>query len=309
MIPGPRKCAVHGLVRCESPGCQPSRGGRRGPGQEVAGRISLARDLIMKHIDDVPSPTWKQTRDRLMARRSDLTQAQCTDAVNRGELELEYEDAIVFDAEGFHRPRPDDPPRCDPAVVAEQLKALTWPNPETPKGTRSLWEMTQELGFRDRHCDLHAAIHDVLKPAGLLRSTATARWAWQGEPTVTEHYDEEEELGALTPAERQTEQQLVEDYLAWLGRALKPHRFVNGRVADLLDGDRSLLIEAKADADDRTAAHGMGQVCYYRSLSSGSGQVAVLLPCEPAEDVRRFLRNYEVGLIYRDGVTFKEELS
>ena len=55
-------------------------------------------------------------------------------------------------------------------------------------------------------------------------------------------------------------------------------------------------------------AHGMGQAMYYRSLDDlhPDTRVAVLLPGRPSDPVVRLLWLYEVGLIYRDGQTFKE---
>ena len=57
-------------------------------------------------------------------------------------------------------------------------------------------------------------------------------------------------------------------------------------------------------------AHGMGQAMYYRSLDQlgPDDRIAVLLPGRPSEEVVRLLWIYDVGLIYRDGDTFKEEL-
>lgn len=110
--------------------------------------------------------------------------------------------------------------------------------------------------------------------------------------------------------ERELEQDLVIDYITWLGRTdVHKHLFSNGREADLYDRQNRLIIEAKAShRDDVMVAHGMGQAMYYRSLDDldPNTRVAVLLPGRPSEEVVRLLWLYDVGLIYRDDHTFNE---
>ena len=283
--------------------------GRRGPGQEVSKRIEVAQDLILDNIDE--HPTYDITLRRLEARYTELKRDQCRVALNQAELDLERTGRIAFHSDGcFWRPGAHpggDFAPCSPMDVAEGIKSLPWPPPG--KQSRKLWGTFVELD-RYRHCDVRDAIHDVLKPQGFLENRGEGNWFWLGAPTIDEHYDREEETGALTPTERQTEQDLVDAYVAWLGRDLCPRRFANHREADLYDETRSLLIEAKASADAVVAAHAAGQVLYYRSLGElVVERVAVLLPAEPGEDVCGFLRTERVGLIWRGaGGTFREAL-
>jgi hypothetical protein len=197
---------------------------------------------------------------------------------------------------------------CSASEVAEAIKDLPWPPPG--KQSRTLWGTFSELGHY-RHCDVRAAIHDVLKPQGFLENRGEGNWFWIARPSIDEHYDREEGNGALSPGERETEQDLVDAYVTWLGREVRPHRFANHREADLFDATRALLIEAKASADAVVAAHAAGQALYYRSLGGlAVEQVAVLLPDEPGEDARTFLRTEGVGLIWRAaGGAFRETLA
>jgi len=284
--------------------------GRRGPGQEVSQRVETAESLILDNIDE--HPTYQVTLDRVQAHYPALKRHQCRDALNRAELDLERTGAIAFHADGgFWRPGAypsGDAGPCQPAEVAEGIKGLSWPPPG--KRSRTLWSTFVELG-RYRHCDVRDAIHDVLKPQGLLENRGEGNWFWLSAPTIDEHYDREEESGALTPAERKTEQDLVDAYVAWLSRGVRPHRFANRREADLYDNTRALLIEAKSSADAVVVAHATGQVLYYRSLGELDVQrAAVLLPAEPGDDVCTFLRIEGVGLIWQssDG-RFREALT
>jgi hypothetical protein len=148
---------------------------------------------------------------------------------------------------------------------------------------------------------------------GVIRRTVLVRRNWRplkdveavlGDPRLTA--DKREEL------ERELEHDLVQAYLGWLERVdLRKHLFSNGREADLYDRSRQLIIEAKANhRDDVMVAHGMGRAMYYRSLGElgPDNSIAVLLPGRPSAEVVRLLWVYEVGLIYRDGDRFQEEL-
>jgi len=304
------KRCEHGNVRGRCPygndGCAtPARTGKRGPGQEVARRIEIARGLFLDHLGE--HPTWDWGLEQMKATYPDLTQEQRRTALMEAELELEREHLVVYGLDGhFYWPgeRDSDPAHSPSAEVAEAIKALPW-----GKSSRKVWKLFQELRAY-RHCDVYDAIHEVLKPRGFVENRGIGNWFWMG-PTITEHYDREEDNGALTPAERRSEQDLVDSYVAWLGRNTGPHRFSNLREADLYDEARSLLIEAKAHVDAVVAAHAAGQVMYYRSLGElAVQQVAILLPSYPADDVLRFLRIEGVGLIWEvsDG-RFDEDLS
>ena len=101
-------------------------------------------------------------------------------------------------------------------------------------------------------------------------------------------------------AERlQLEQDVVNDYVTWLGRPeVRKHPFSNGHEADLYDRQNHLIIEAKAShRDDVMVAHGMGQTMHYRSLDDlhPDTRVAVLLPGRPSDPVVHLLWTYNVA--------------
>jgi hypothetical protein len=111
------------------------------------------------------------------------------------------------------------------------------------------------------------------------------------------------EAPVLTPEdERELEADLVARYVAWVlqerGYRIVPRTYANGRIADLYDTKRRLIIEAKVSADDVVAAHALGQVCYHRSLELAEDDVAILLPGEPTEAVKLFADLYAVGLVF-----------
>jgi hypothetical protein len=191
--------------------------------------------------------------------------------------------------------------------VAEAVWSLGWPS-LGPKPSRTIHECFLALGSRYRHCDVYWAMHKYLKDNRL--RVVRRNWmllkdveAVLADPTLT--VEEREEL------ERELEHDLVDAYVTWLDRRdVRKHLFSNGREADLYDRERQLIIEAKANhRDDVMVAHGMGQAMYYRVLHElgSNDRIAVLLPGRPSEAVVSMLSIHEVGLIYRDGNTFKEE--
>jgi hypothetical protein len=184
--------------------------------------------------------------------------------------------------------------------------SLGWPNPGS-KPSRTIHECFLELRGLYRHCDVYWAMHKYLK--GHRLRVVRRNWmlladveAVLADPTLS--VEERAEL------ERELERHLVDDYVAWLGRAdVRKHAFRNGREADLYDRERQIVIEAKANhRDDVMVAHGMGQAMYYRSLGQlgPDDRIAVLLPGRPADEVVRLFWHYDVGLIHRDGQAFTE---
>lgn len=278
-------------------------------------RVAAASEVIMTVINDLPQ--WDTISPRLAERLgADLAtqrgRALVQDAFLAAELDLEWTNRIVYEEDHFRRPRGAGDPAPVPAErlreVADAVWRLGWPNPGH-KPSRSIHECFLELGGLHRHCDVYWAMHKYLKDSRL--RVVRRNWmlladveAVLADPALTA--DEREEL------ERELEQGLVRDYVAWLGRpGVRKHLFSNGREADLYDRQRRLIIEAKAShLDDVMAAHGMGQAMYYRTLDelNPDDRIAVLLPGRPSEDVQRLLRVYEVGLIHRDGDTFEENL-
>ena len=282
--------------------------------QEKDHRVAIASRVILEAIDALPD--WDTISQRLADRlRLDLgngrDRALVQDAFLTAELDLEWTNALVYEDDHFRRPGGvNDPVPIAPErlhEVADAVWSLGWPN-LGHKPSRSIYECFRALDGRYRHCDVYWAMHKYLK--GNRLRVIRRNWmllkdveALLADPTLTTL--EREEL------ERELERDLVDDYLAWLGRPVRKHLFSNGREADLYDRERHLIIEAKANhRDDVMVAHGMGQAMYYRSLDQlGSGdRIAVLLPGRPGEAVVRLLFIYDVGLIYRDGDTFKEEL-
>ena len=190
--------------------------------------------------------------------------------------------------------------------MADAVWSLGWPNPGH-KPSRSIHECFLALDGRYRHCDVYWAMHKYLKDSRL----RVVRRNWMLLKDVDAVLaDQTRTVEAQVELERELEQDLVNDYLTWLGRTdVRKHLFRNGREADLYDRANHLIIEAKAShRDDVMVAHGMGQAMYYRSLDDldPDTRVAVLLPGRPSDQVVRLLWLYEVGLIYRDGQTFKE---
>ncbi len=283
--------------------------------QDMEYRVAVASKVIQAAIDELPN--WEILSQRL-AERLDLDlenqreRALVQDAFLTAELDLEWTNVIVYEDDHFRQPSGvNDPAPVPPErlrEVAEAVWSLGWPNPGH-KPSRSIHECFLALGGRYRHCDVYWAMHKYLK--GNRLRVVRRNWmllkdveAVLADPTLTA--EERQEL------ERELEQDLVQAYVTWLGRPdVRRHLFSNGREADLYDRKRQLIIEAKANhRDDVMVAHGMGQAMYYRSLSElGSDDgIAVLLPGRPSEEVVRLLWIHEVGLIHRDGHTFKEEL-
>lgn len=283
--------------------------------QEMDHRVAVASRVIQAAIDK--RPTWETISDRLASQLGlDLgngrDRALVQDAFLKAELDLEWTNAIVYEADYFRRPSANDPAAVPPQrlrEVAEAVWSLGWPNPGN-KRSRSIHECFIALGGRYRHCDVYWAMHKYLK--GNRLRVVRRNWmllqdveAVLADPTLTA--GEREEL------ERELEKDLVQAYLAWLDRPnVQKHLFGNGREADLYDRERQLIIEAKANhRDDVMVAHGMGQAMYYRSLNQlgPDDGIALLLPGRPSDEVVRLLFVYDVGLIYRDGETFKEQLA
>ncbi len=284
--------------------------------QEIDYRVAVASSIIQATIDDLPK--WETISERLSGQLGlDLANARdravVQDAFLKAELDLEWTNAIVYEQDHFRRPGgATDPAPVPPErlrEVADAVWSLGWPNPGR-KPSRSIHECFVALGGRYRHCDVYWAMHKYLK--GNRLRVVRRNWmllkdveAVLADPTLTS--DEREEL------ERELEKDLVQAYLAWLDRPdVRKHLFSNGREADLYDRERQLIIEAKANhRDDVMVAHGMGQAMYYRSLGQlgPDDRIAVLLPGPPREEVLRLLFHYDVGLIYLDGETFKEQLT
>ncbi|MDP5181997.1 hypothetical protein QOZ88_05050 [Blastococcus sp. BMG 814] len=241
----------------------------------------------------------------------DRDRAAVQDAFLTAELDLEWTGAIVYERDHFRRAgQANDPVPVPPDAlrgVAEAVWSLGWPNPGH-KPSRSIHECFLALNGRYRHCDVYWAMHKYLK--GNRLRVVRRNWmllknveAVLADPTLS--IEERAEL------ERELEHDLVNDYVAWLGRRdVRKHLFKNGREADLYDPERQVIIEAKANhRDDVMVAHGMGQAMYYRSLDQlgPDDRIAVLLPGRPCDEVVRLLWVYDVGLIYRDDEAFKEE--
>lgn len=283
--------------------------------QDMDYRIGVASEVILAGIDQLPD--WEVISHRLAERlglnlKDGTARAQVQSAFLAAELDLEWTNVIVYDTNHFRRPRGvNDPAPVPPEKlreVAEAVWSLGWPNPGH-KPSRTIHECFLALGGHYRHCDVYWAMHKYLK--GNRLRVVRANWmlladveAVLADPSLTAN--EREEL------ERELEEHLVREYLTWLGRSeVRKFRFSNGREADLYDRMRKLIIEAKANHfDDVMVAHGMGQAMYYRSLHElgPDDAIAVLLPGRPGEEAARLLRIYDVGLIYRNGDTFTEEL-
>ena len=282
--------------------------------QEMDYRVAVASRVIQAAIDELPN--WEIISERLAGHlglnlENGRDRAVVQDAFLTAELDLEWTNAIVYENDHFRRPSgANDPAPVLPErlrEVAEAVWSLGWPNPGH-KPSRSIHECFLALGGRYRHCDVYWAMHKYLK--GNRLRVVRRNWmllkdveAVLADPTLTA--EEREEL------ERELEKDLVQEYLTWLDRPdVRKHLFSNGREADLYDRERQLIIEAKANhRDDVMVAHGMGQAMYYRSLDQlgPDDRIAVLLPGRPRDEIVRLLWVYEVGLIYRDGRTFKEE--
>lgn len=233
------------------------------------------------------------------------------DALLTAELDLEWTNSVVY--EEYHLRRPggvNDPAplsRNRLREAADAVWSLGWPNP-AQKPSRTIHECFLALGGRYRHCDVYWAMHKYLK--GNRLRVVRRNWmllqdvtAVLADPTLT--------VGKREELERELERDLVEAYVTSLDRLdVRKHLFSNGREADLYDRKRQIIIEAKANhLDDVMVAHGVGQAMYYRVLHElgPDDQIAVLLPGRPSEEVLSLLSIHEVGLIYRDGDTFKEQ--
>lgn len=282
--------------------------------QDKEYRIEAASKIIEAAIDEFPK--WESLSERLAERLSlsldvGSERALVQDAFRTAELDLEWTNNIVYESDYFRRPGlPSDPepvPQEELGRVAEAVWSLGWPNPGR-KPSRTIHECFLALGGRYRHCDVYWAMHKHLK--GNRLRVVRSNWmllkdvgAVLADPMLSA--DEREQL------ERELEKDLVEAYVCWIGRTdVRKHLFSNGREADLYDQERHLIIEAKAnERDDVMVAHGMGQAMYYRSLANLEDRIAVLLPGRPSDQAVSLLSVYEVGLIYRNGDSFTEELA
>lgn len=108
---------------------------------------------------------------------------------------------------------------------------------------------------------------------------------------------------------------LVMAYSEWL---TKQHPTHSGEVAyrhevlvgstrlftDLYDSVRQELVETKADTRRNSIRTAVGQLLDYRRHVSSEAQ-ALLVPSKPESDLVDFLKNVEIGCIYRDGSSFK----
>lgn len=284
-----------------------------GYSQNKAHRVAVATRVIEAALDELPS--WDAISQRLAERLQlslevDGQRTQVQDAFLAAELDLEWTGAIVYEADHFRRPgQANNPVPVAPDAlreVADAVWSLGWPNPGR-KPSRSIHECFLALNGRYRHCDVYWAMHKYLKDSRL----RVVRRNWMLLKDVDAVLaDRTRTVEAQVELERELEQDLVNDYLTWLGRTdVRKHLFTNGREADLYDSANHLVIEAKAShRDDVMVAHGMGQAMYYRSLDDlpSDTRVAVLLPGRPSDPVVRLLWIYDVGLIYRDGQIFKE---
>ncbi|WP_343994312.1 hypothetical protein [Nocardioides dubius] len=275
----------------------------------------MATKVILESLDETPS--WELLVDRIAQRlRLDLSSAsqrsKVQDAFLAAEMDLEWSGTVVYALDGtFRRPQGQGDPAAvtegELRDVADAVLRLGWPNPGHKK-SRTIYECFVELGGRYRHCDVYWAMHRHLKDFKL--RVVRAHWMLQDDlPAMLANPDltieERQEL------ERELERDLVQKYVAWLGRRITKRRFTNGREADLFDSTRGLLIEAKIDhRDDVLIAHGMGQAMYYRSLDALpiDTKIAVLIPGRPSDEVVRLLDIYDVGLIHPDGDSFVEML-
>lgn len=272
--------------------------------------VDTARDFILDNLENLPS--WEEVRaqmDRL------YPQSYSLGPVLTASLGLERAGVVVRGFDGlFYRPGelgPDQPIKGDPEVVAIRIAALDWTE------SRTAWPTFQELR-RWRHCDVYDALY-ALKAQDLIEARGQ-RWFWVGDqPTHATAARAQRKAREIAVKAREAgvavlaEQILVDAYVAHvktqLGRTLERERKCGARRADVYDAKRGLLIEAKAGTDDVLVAHAVGQVSLYRHLSpKGVSQVAVLLPAEPSNAVRSFLKSMEVGLIWRDGDDFIEAL-
>lgn len=281
--------------------------------QDKEHRVAVATQVIEAALDELPS--WDTISHRLSERlkldlQVDRQRALVQDAFLAAELDLEWTDVIVYDADHFRRPgQANDPVPVAPDAlreVADAVWSLGWPNP-AHKPSRSIHECFLALDGRYRHCDVYWAMHKYLKDSRL----RVVRRNWMLLKDVDAVLaDRTRTVEAQVELERELEQDLVNDYVTWLGRTdVRKHLFTNGREADLYDRKHHLIIEAKAShRDDVMIAHGMGQAMYYRSLDDldPNTRVAVLLPGRPSDEAVRLLWLYDVGLIYRDGQTFTD---
>lgn len=281
--------------------------------QNKAHRVAVAARVIEAALGE--RPRWdaisQSLADRLQLNLEiDGQRMQVQDAFLAAELDLEWTGVIVYDTDHFRRPgQADDPAPVTPDAlrsVADAVWSLGWPN-SGHKPSRSIHECFLALNGQYRHCDVYWAMHKYMKDTRL--RVVRRNWMLLKDFDAV-LADRTRTVEAQVELERELEQDLVDDYITWLGRTdVRKHLFTNGREADLYDRRNNLIIEAKAShRDDVMVAHGMGQAFYYRSLDDlhPDTRVAVLLPGRPSEPVVRLLWLYDVGLIYRDGENFRE---
>ncbi len=114
-----------------------------------------------------------------------------------------------------------------------------------------------------------------------------------------------------TPAKIEyREARLLKRYERWLGSPLVVPTLLlpSGEriVADALDKNRNLLIEAKASADRFSMRTAIGQLFDYRRFLRPRPAMAVLVPSRPSEDLCQLLRGLGIRVIHPMGQVFVE---
>ena len=122
-------------------------------------------------------------------------------------------------------------------------------------------------------------------------------------------------LPATTRAMIRAEAQLVGRFRHWLdpnGERLRGMLIPIGdgqplRV-DLFDTRRRVLIEAKAQSTRETVRYAIGQLLDYRHLLDPPPAMAILLPAEPAQDLKSLLTALMIAQIWPDRSDFVDSL-
>ena len=284
--------------------------GPKNRSQERDHLIGVASRYFREHISD--PQVWRGAEGFLMERhRLDFSKAQQIALV--AVLDLEWENAIMVTPTGLRAPQPGDPAEAKLSEVAAAVMGLGW-SAETK--ARKIRECATLVWPRFRHCDVYWAMHEVLK-GNQLRCNRAYWKALVGvnvdpldDPTLTV---EERELLI-----QQIEAELVTDYIAWLGYRVQREWRLGTRSADIYDARRRLVIEAKAEVDDKVVLGAVAQAALYRRLANREGDtrvdpIAVLLPEAPSPLVHEVLEvefdGLQVGFIWPDDDGFVEDFA
>jgi hypothetical protein len=216
---------------------------------------------------------------------------------------------------GFHRPEKfgsfrklspfiplsAGPPRLDIMSVLLHTTALRRLYPSGDQGQRVIceWMQARLLGIAN-HKERRGAALTLQEMGAQLRSLP---------------HDNQFEFEVRTPEKvrlaKKLEAQLVRAYEQWLKKKQRQLCIASyrGLRCDAYEAERANLIEAKCSARRGHIRMAVGQLLDYAHLGRsilGNANMAILLPKKPATDLMTWLRELNIGVIWRERRGFRD---